>query len=98
MQEIVDRDEPFHKTMVPIDEARKEFDERGDHFKVEIMEGIDEPEHGKVIDICTTAALRELTTPALLAVLMPVVIGFGIGYLALGAFLGARRPAPAALI
>ena len=30
------------------------------------------------------ASLRELATPALLAVLMPVVVGFGIGYLALG--------------
>ena len=53
------------------------------------MEGIDEPEYGKVIDICTTAALRELATPALLAVLAPVIIGFGISYLALGAFLAA---------
>jgi K(+)-stimulated pyrophosphate-energized sodium pump len=42
-----------------------------------------------VIDICTTASLRELTTPALLAVLTPVIVGFGIGYLALGAFLAA---------
>jgi K(+)-stimulated pyrophosphate-energized sodium pump len=66
-----------------VEEVRRQFRER------KIMEGIDEPEHGKVIDICTTAALRELTTPALLAVLMPVVIGFGIGYLALGAFLAA---------
>ena len=66
-----------------VEEVRRQFRER------RIMEGIDEPEHGKVIDICTTAALRELTTPALLAVLMPVVIGFGIGYLALGAFLAA---------
>jgi K(+)-stimulated pyrophosphate-energized sodium pump len=30
-----------------------------------------------------------LTTPALLAVLTPVIIGFGISYLALGAFLAA---------
>jgi K(+)-stimulated pyrophosphate-energized sodium pump len=42
-----------------------------------------------VIDICTTASLRELATPALLAVLTPIVVGFGIGYLALGAFLAA---------
>jgi K(+)-stimulated pyrophosphate-energized sodium pump len=42
-----------------------------------------------VIDICTRASLRELSTPALLAVLTPVIIGFGIGYLALGAFLAA---------
>src|SRR5262249_13937672 len=40
-------------------------------------------------DICTVASLRELTTPALLAVLTPVIIGFGINYLALGAFLAA---------
>ena len=53
------------------------------------MEGIDEPDHGKVIDICTSASLRELATPALLAVLTPVIIGFGISYLALGAFLAA---------
>ena len=35
------------------------------------------------------ASLRELATPALLAVLAPVVVGFAIGYLALGAFLAA---------
>jgi len=66
-----------------VEEVRRQFRER------RIMEGIDEPEHGKVIDICTTAALRELATPALLAVLAPVIIGFGISYLALGAFLAA---------
>jgi K(+)-stimulated pyrophosphate-energized sodium pump len=66
-----------------VEEVRRQFRE------LKIMEGVDEPEHGKVIDICTSAALRELTTPALLAVLTPVIIGFGIGYLALGAFLAA---------
>jgi len=66
-----------------VEEVRRQFRER------RIMEGIDEPEYGKVIDICTTAALRELTTPALLAVLTPVVIGFGINYLALAGFLAA---------
>src|SRR5213079_661862 len=35
------------------------------------------------------ASLRELATPALLAVLTPVIIGFGINYFALGAFLAA---------
>jgi K(+)-stimulated pyrophosphate-energized sodium pump len=33
--------------------------------------------------------LRELTTPALLAVLTPAIIGFGLDYYALGAFLAA---------
>ena len=53
------------------------------------MAGTKRPDYGPVIDICTTASLRELATPALLAVLTPVIVGFGINYLALGAFLAA---------
>jgi K(+)-stimulated pyrophosphate-energized sodium pump len=53
------------------------------------MDYTEKPDHGAVIDICTAASLRELATPALLAVLTPVIIGFGINYLALGAFLAA---------
>ena len=49
--------------------------------------GTKKPDYGPVIDICTAASLRELATPALLAVLTPVIIGFGINYFALGAFL-----------
>ncbi|TML14171.1 MAG: hypothetical protein E6G39_08780 [Actinobacteria bacterium] len=54
-----------------------------------IMSGEKKPDYGPVIDICTAASLRELATPALLAVLAPVIIGFGISYFALGAFLAA---------
>jgi K(+)-stimulated pyrophosphate-energized sodium pump len=68
---------------VVVHEVRKQFRTK------RIMEGIDKPDYGPVIDICTTASLRELATPALLAVLTPVIIGFGINYLALGAFLAA---------
>ncbi len=53
------------------------------------MSGEKQPDYGPVIDICTAASLRELATPALLAVLSPVIIGFGIGYAALGGFLAA---------
>ncbi len=52
-----------------------------------IMDYTEKPEYGKVIAICTTASQRELATPALLAILTPVIVGFGINYLALGAFL-----------
>jgi K(+)-stimulated pyrophosphate-energized sodium pump len=52
-----------------------------------IMTGEKQPDYGPVIDICTAASLRELATPALLAVLTPVIIGFGINFYALGAFL-----------
>src|SRR5215217_4128856 len=53
----------------------------------QIMAGTKRPDYGPVIDICTAASLRELATPALLAVLTPVIIGFGINFEALGAFL-----------
>ncbi len=68
---------------VVVQEVRRQFADG------KIMAGEKQPDYGPVIDICTAASLRELATPALLAVLTPVIIGFGIGYLALGAFLAA---------
>jgi K(+)-stimulated pyrophosphate-energized sodium pump len=68
---------------VVVQEVRRQFADG------KIMSGEKRPDYGPVIDICTAASLRELTTPALLAVLTPVVIGFGIGWHALGAFLAA---------
>lgn len=52
-----------------------------------IMEGTAKPEYGKVVDICTKDSLRELATPGLLAALMPVAVGFGLGIGALAGFL-----------
>ena len=68
---------------VVVQEVRNQFRDGG------IMAGTKKPEYGPVIDICTEASLRELTTPALLAVLTPVIVGFGIGWQALGGFLAA---------
>ncbi len=68
---------------VVVQEVRKQFADG------KIMSGEKKPDSGAVIDICTAASLRELTTPALLAVLSPVIVGFGINYKALGAFLAA---------
>ncbi len=68
---------------VVVQEVRRQFADG------KIMSGEKRPDYGPVIDICTAASLRELATPALLAVLTPVIIGFGINYLALGAFLAA---------
>ncbi len=66
---------------VVVQEVRNQFADGG------IMAGTKKPDYGPVIDICTKASLRELATPALLAVLTPVIVGFGINYFALGAFL-----------
>jgi K(+)-stimulated pyrophosphate-energized sodium pump len=52
-----------------------------------IMDGSQRPEYGKVVDICTRDAQRELITPGLLAVLAPIAVGFGLGVGALAAFL-----------
>jgi K(+)-stimulated pyrophosphate-energized sodium pump len=66
---------------VVVQEVRNQFADG------KIMSGEKRPDYAPVIDICTAASLRELTTPALLAVLTPLIIGFGIGWEALGAFL-----------
>ncbi len=68
---------------VVVEEVRRQFADG------KIMAGLRRPDYGPVIDICTKASLRELATPALLAVLTPVIVGFGIGYPALGGFLAA---------
>ena len=68
---------------VVVQEVRNQFADG------QIMAGTKKPDYGPVIDICTAASLRELATPALLAVLTPVIIGFGIGWQALGGFLAA---------
>ena len=67
-----------------VQEVRRQFREHPG-----IMDYTEKPEYGKVIAICTAASQRELATPALLAILTPVAVGFGLGYLALGGFLAA---------
>jgi len=67
---------------VVVEEVRRQFRE-----KPGIMDYTEKADYGPVIDICTSAALRELVTPALLAVLVPVAVGFGLGAYALGGYL-----------
>jgi K(+)-stimulated pyrophosphate-energized sodium pump len=63
-------------------EVRRQFRE-----KPGIMDFSEKPEYGKVVDICTKDALRELATPGLLAVMAPIFIGFTLGVGALGSYL-----------
>ncbi|WJK42029.1 sodium-translocating pyrophosphatase [Solwaraspora sp. WMMA2056] len=63
-------------------EVRRQFREHPG-----IMERTERPEYGKVVDICTRDAQRELLTPGLLAVLAPIAVGFGLGAGALAAYL-----------
>ncbi|MFZ3499375.1 sodium-translocating pyrophosphatase [Streptomyces sp. 5.8] len=63
-------------------EVRRQFREHPG-----IMDYTEKPEYGRVVDICTKDALRELATPGLLAVLTPIAVGFTLGVGALGSFL-----------
>src|SRR4029077_5288297 len=58
-----------------------------------IMAGPQRPEYGKVVDICTRDAQRELLTPGLLAIMAPIAVGFGLGAGALAFYLAGRTSA-----
>jgi K(+)-stimulated pyrophosphate-energized sodium pump len=51
------------------------------------MDRTQRPEYGKVVDICTRDAQRELITPGLLAIMAPIAVGFGLGAGALASYL-----------
>ena len=48
------------------------------------------PEYDKCVEISTTASIREMIRPGLLAVLVPVIVGFTPGLLGLGSKMGAE--------
>jgi K(+)-stimulated pyrophosphate-energized sodium pump len=54
----------------------------------EIWAGTKKPDYGRVVDICTNTAQKELIGPGLLAILAPILTGFLLGPYALGGFLG----------
>jgi K(+)-stimulated pyrophosphate-energized sodium pump len=53
-----------------------------------LLEGTAKPDTARCVDIATKAALRKMIMPGLLAVGAPVVVGFGLGPVALGGMLG----------
>ncbi len=53
----------------------------------EIWSGKKKPNYGRVVDICTVAAQKELIGPGFLGIFTPVLVGFLLGTQALGGFL-----------
>jgi len=53
----------------------------------DIWSGKKRPNYGRVVDICTLSAQKELIGPGILAILTPIVVGLLLGPWALGGFL-----------
>ena len=66
-----------------IKEVRRQFKEIPG-----LLEGTAEPDTERCVDIATTAALKKMILPGILAVSAPAVVGFGISAQALGGMLG----------
>ncbi len=56
-----------------IHEVRRQFRE-----KPGIMQGTEMPDYGRCVEIVTTAAQKELLGPGILAIALPVAVGFGL--------------------
>ncbi|MCF6355356.1 MAG: sodium-translocating pyrophosphatase [Candidatus Polarisedimenticolaceae bacterium] len=53
-----------------------------------LREGLAKPDNARCMTIATNAALRRMVGPGLMAIIVPPVVGFGIGAHALGGMLG----------
>jgi K(+)-stimulated pyrophosphate-energized sodium pump len=53
-----------------------------------LLEGTAEPDTARCVDIATSAALRRMIGPGVIAVATPVLVGFGLGASSLGGMLG----------
>jgi K(+)-stimulated pyrophosphate-energized sodium pump len=51
------------------------------------MAGTELPDYARCVDISTSAAQRELLGPGVLAIGLPILVGFGLGAYALGGYL-----------
>ncbi|OOZ00165.1 sodium-translocating pyrophosphatase [Solemya velum gill symbiont] len=66
-----------------IHEIRRQF-----HETPGLLEGTAKPDTERCVDIATTAALKKMVLPGVIAVGAPIVVGFGLGPEALGGMLG----------
>ena len=59
--------------MSMVQEVRRQFKE-----KPGILEGTEKPDYGRCVDISTKASLREMMIPGAIALLVPIIVGFGL--------------------
>ncbi|WP_338103439.1 sodium-translocating pyrophosphatase [Methanolapillus millepedarum] len=65
-----------------VEEVRRQFREIPG-----IMDGTAKPEYGKCVDIVTSAALRQMVIPGVLAIIVPFIVGYVFGSAALAGLL-----------
>ena len=65
-----------------VEEVRRQFREIPD-----LLEGRVRPDYSRCVDIVTKAAQRELFGPGIIAISVPILVGFGLGAASLGAYL-----------
>ena len=65
-----------------VEEVRRQFREIPG-----IMEGTGKPDYARCVEIATSAAQKELLGPGILAICLPILVGFGLGAPALGGYL-----------
>merc|ERR1712046_177534 len=58
--------------MAIIDEVRRQF-------KLGLLEGTVQPDYGACVDIVTTASLKQMIAPGLIAVITPILLGLTMG-------------------
>jgi K(+)-stimulated pyrophosphate-energized sodium pump len=68
--------------MAMVKEVRRQFKEIPG-----IMQGKNEPEYDKCVEISTNAALKEMMLPGLITIISPIIIGFVMGAESLGAYM-----------
>ena len=65
-----------------VNEVRRQFREIPG-----IMEGTGKPDYGRCVEISTKAALQQMILPGAITLISPIIIGFGMGPEALGAYM-----------
>jgi K(+)-stimulated pyrophosphate-energized sodium pump len=65
-----------------VDEVRRQWREIPG-----LREGKARAEYGKCVDICTTAALKQMLAPSIMTIIAPILVGLILGKYALGGFL-----------